>query len=189
MGICKIHGFLFLLVVLCSCNMFHPKYVDTPDGRLQPAKSEYCFSKKTFVPNNLVDTSVVYMTENMVVTCNKNGEKISDEHCAFGFIEFSSTGTAFLSSLNFISKPEAGTFESLPDGQCCFYESVDSSVIIEYYRFDLRLFELWHGKIQPNGDIYFYSAKGRPFGTYSERISYMYKKSDIKRTKPLVFPE
>jgi len=73
-------------------------------------------------------------------------------------------------------------------GQYCYYNVNDSFIKIEKYNGDTKVFEYWFGKIQSNGDIHFYKRKGRPWGTYSGRLDYVYKKTPANLKTPIIFP-
>lgn len=171
-----------------GCHLMHPKWVDSVSYGKQAIKKAYHLSKADFVYNGVIDTTTVYVSENTYVATNRQGETDGKEFMTYNIILFSGEGTALFQSF-MLEIPNEVYHNELFQGQYCFYAILDNEIKIESYNHDTRMFEYWFGKVQDNGDIYFYKSKGRPFGTYKRRISYTFRKTNIIITKPLEFPE
>jgi hypothetical protein len=187
MKIIKILGIL-LLMQFQGCYLIHPKWVDSVSYGKQAIKKAYHLSRKEFVYDDIIDTTAIYLGQKSYVVSNRTGENISDEFTAYDIILFSGKGMALI-KLRSLEIPKEIYNNQLFIGQYCFYTFFNSKVKLEIYNFDSRMFEYWFGKVEDNGDIYFYKSKGRPFGTYKRRISYTFRKTNIIITKPLEFPE
>jgi hypothetical protein len=187
MGFNKFHFFI-LFIGFSSCGIFPPKWAKSVTDGKQAVASAYHLSKSKFVFSNLVDTTSVYIVEKEYLLTNRQGNIVDKERKYYDFFRFSGNGIVFKRSL-MLEKPTDLDFNSSEGGQFCYYTVIDDIVKVERYNHDHRIFEYWHGKILGNGDILFFKAKGRPFGTYTERFNHLYRKTPATLKTKIIFPE
>jgi len=180
--------FIILFVTGCGgfASLIQPKFIQY-NGSKQAVASAYHLSKKPFVFSELIDTSAIYRTSEILTISDRHGKVLYRDLTYYSYLRFNAKGVVFKSS-RMLEYPTDEIANSMDRGQYCFYVVKDSIVKIEIYNWDTRVFEYWFGKIQANGDIQFYRRKGRPWGTYRGKLEYTYKKFPAKLTKPIVFP-
>lgn len=170
-------------MMFSSCFYATPKWVESNSQNRQPRLEEFKFSKKAFRYNSIIDTSIIYLCQDKFIF--NNG---IDEKKFFSYIRFSSNGTAYLSTW-FERKPNPTVLGEMVEGQFCLYKIESNNIALELYNHSLGYFEFWHGKIDENGDLFFYQYKGRPWTTAKGQLQLFYKKEEIKVKNNLVFPK
>jgi hypothetical protein len=187
-----VYKFLFLLVpaiLICSCGgIFPPKWAKSVTDGKQAIAKEYHLSKKKFVFSNLIDTNSVYIAENNYLLTNRKGDIVDPERKYYDFLRLSGNGICFKRSM-MLDKPTDFDFNNLDGGQFCYYSITSDIIQMERYNHDHKIFEFWYGKIQTNGDILFFKAKGRPWGTYTQKLNLLFRKNPAKITTKIIFPK
>lgn len=148
----------------------------------------YHLSRKPFVYSPLIDTISVYVAKNKYVTTDRKGEVLEGLREKYDFIRFGGNGQFFIRS-RMLEFPSHEDFNLMQGGQYCFYQIIDNTLKVEIFNHDTRMFEYRYGKIQENGDIIFYKSKGRPWGTYKQKLNNYFTKTPAKLTTPLIFFE
>jgi hypothetical protein len=179
---------LICFVFFSACGYLPPKWSKTVTGGKQAISKAYHLSKQKFIYDKAIDTNAVYIAENDFVVSNAQGNKIREKEIYYDFFRFSEKGLAFISN-HTTTKFTNSDFNAMQGGQYCFYSVKDSILKLERYNFDTNVFEYWYGKIQENGDIYFYNSRGRPFGTYTQPLKYIYRKTPANLSTKIIFPE
>lgn len=159
-----------------------PKWANSVKDGKQAIKEEYKLSKRNFIYSSLIDTCAVYISNGEYVL-----EKESHSRLLYDYIRFSNTGMAFISNW-YELKPDSSIYNSLTGGQYCFYEVEDDILKLEKYNHHLKYFQYWYGRINKDGDIYFFKYKGRPWSTSKGKLNFFYRKYPAKIEKRLVFP-
>lgn len=177
---------LILLITLYSCGLYRPLFIKTDTGR-QAIRETYRLSNRESKFSNLIDTTLVYLSERDYVISNQKGKLIEPEHVYYDFIRFSNNGVMFFSSLSFEKLTDAD-YNSLEKGQYCFYTIEQDILKIEIYNFDTNMFEYQYGRIQENGDILFFKKAGRSWWTYKGKLNNLYRKTPANLKFSLVFP-
>jgi hypothetical protein len=171
---------------LKSCGLIQPKFIRYNGGK-QAVSSAYHLSDKPFIFSNLIDTTAIYLTSEVLTVSNKEGRILHKDITYYRFLRFNGKGIVFSRNL-MLEYPSDEIANNMERGQYCYYNVNDSFIKIEKYNGDTKVFEYWFGKIQSNGDIHFYKRKGRPWGTYSGRLDYVYKKTPANLKTPIIFP-
>ncbi|MBP6184080.1 MAG: hypothetical protein KA479_04015 [Saprospiraceae bacterium] len=177
---------IFIIIIIAGCGYIPPEWINYGGGQ-QAITSAYHLSRKKFVFNDLIDTTVIYVAENKYVTTDRMGNVLTGLRTKYDYIRFSNSGILFIRT-RMLDYPTDEIANNMERGQYCFYFIQDSTVKIEKYNHDLRNFEYWFGKIENDGDIHFYKNKGRPWGTYTGKLNYLYRKTPANLTKPIIFP-
>lgn len=178
---------IFIIIILSGCGYIPPKWLETSSGGKQAIASAYHLSRKSYVFSDLIDTNAVYIANNEYVTTDRNGKVLTDLRTKYDYIRFSNSGILY-NRTRMLDYPTDEIANSLERGQYCYYSVKDSILKIEFYNHDRRNFEYWFGRIKENGDIHFYKNKGRPWGTYTGKLNYLYRKTPANLTKPIIFP-
>ncbi len=177
---------IFPILFLTSCGLIPPKWIRYNGGK-QAVASAYHLSKKPFFFSDLIDTAAFYITSEVLTVSNKEGRVLHKDVTYYRYLRFNGQGIAF-SRILMLEYPTRDIAEKMERGQYGFYSVNDQTVKVEFYNHDTKVFEYWFGRIQPNGDIHFYKRKGRPWGTYTGKINYVYKKTPANLKTPIIFP-
>lgn len=183
-------GFVCAVLVstLSSCGLLPPKWVSDlkQEGVRQPVQEAYHLKDESFNYNELIDTNAVYISTNDWVFTNQRGKVVQGETIAYDFIRFSNHGLAFISRFNY-QKPSVKEVNSFNNGQFVYYTTEGDMLKLEFYNHDRGYFQYWYGRIKNDG-IYFYKYKGRPWGTSTGKLNFIYRKEPIEVNQPLNFP-
>ena len=185
----KLLPYLLFIPFFASCGLLPPKWAKKGTNYKQAVAKEYHLSKNKFVYNPVIDTNAVYVCSKELVSFERYSESMQAKpRTCYTFIRFTNRGVALASGW-ICRRLENDDFNDKEIGQFCFYKIEDDKIVLESYRYDLALFEYEYGKVRRNGDIMFYKAKGRPWGTYTEWDKDLYRKTAAVLTTKLVFPE
>lgn len=176
-----------MVISLAGCGLIPPDWIEYNGGK-QAVANAYHLSRKPFEYSDLIDTTAVYIAENEYVTTDRMGKPLTGLRTKYDYMRFSSTGILF-NRTRMLDYPTDEIVNNMERGQYCFYTVKDSIIKFEVRNHDLRRFDYWYGRIKESGDIHFYKYKGRPWGTSSGKLNYLYRKTPANLTKPIIFPD